>query len=80
MTDASVPEDDPRVATRASLLDEELEAGSDDPSAQARAILEDSEERTLARDTTRETSLERRASEDTIDLLDPLPDYPAGTR
>jgi len=33
------------VATRAELLPEELAVGSDDPQAQAKAILEESEER-----------------------------------
>ena len=39
-------EDDPRVETRAELLPEEQEAGSDDPEAQAEAILADSDRRT----------------------------------
>jgi hypothetical protein len=34
------------VATRAELLPEEQAVGSDDPQAQAKAILEESEERT----------------------------------
>jgi hypothetical protein len=38
--------DDDRVETRAELLPEELAAGSDDPEAQAEAILEESDERT----------------------------------
>ena len=37
---------DPRVEHRAELLPEELAAGSDDPQAQAEAILEESDERT----------------------------------
>ena len=37
---------DPRVEQRAELLPEELAAGSDDPQAQAEAILEESDERT----------------------------------
>jgi len=77
MADIEVPEDDPRVAARAELLDEELEAGSDDPLAQARAILEDSEERTLRPGSAPGTFVEHRLSEDTIDVLEPLPDYPA---
>ena len=36
---------DERVETRAELLDEEAAAGSDDPQAQAEAILADSDER-----------------------------------
>ena len=38
--------DPDRVATRAELLPEELAVGSDDPEAQAAAILLESEERT----------------------------------
>ena len=38
--------DEQRVASRQNLLPEEIAAGSDDPSAQAEAILEDSDERT----------------------------------
>ena len=38
--------DEQRVAGRQHLLPEEAAAGSDDPSAQAEAILEDSDERT----------------------------------
>jgi hypothetical protein len=39
-------EDDERIHSRAELLPEETAAGSDDPEAQAEAILEDSDERT----------------------------------
>ena len=38
--------DDSRIEQRATLLPEEQAAGSDDPDAQAKAILEDSDERT----------------------------------
>ncbi len=37
-----------RIETRADLLPEERSAGSDDPEAQAEAILADSDERTAA--------------------------------
>ena len=37
--------DDERITERAELLPEEVEAGSEDPEAQAEAILEDSDER-----------------------------------
>lgn len=37
--------DDERIAERAELLPEEVEAGSEDPEAQAAAILDDSDER-----------------------------------
>lgn len=42
---SQTPQDD-RVETRAELLPEEEAAGSDDPHAQAEAILEESDERT----------------------------------
>lgn len=48
------PEDDDRVRTRAeNLWPEEQEAGSDDPEAQAEAILEESDERVEAPEETR---------------------------
>jgi two-component system sensor histidine kinase/response regulator len=40
------PADEARIERRAELLPEEVAAGSDDPDEQARAILEDSDERT----------------------------------
>lgn len=40
------PEDQDRIASRAELLPEEERAGSENPEAQAQAILEDSDERT----------------------------------
>ena len=40
------PADESRVDRRADLLPEERAAGSDDPEAQAEAILEESDERT----------------------------------
>jgi hypothetical protein len=43
MTD---PAEEHRVAGRAHLLPEEIAAGSDDPEAQAEAILSDSDQRT----------------------------------
>ncbi|MDT0213139.1 hypothetical protein Q9R29_04500 [Rothia sp. ARF10] len=39
-------DDDDKVGSRAELLPEEQAVGSDDPDAQARAILAESEERT----------------------------------
>ena len=53
------PEEDrepDRVETRADLLPEEREAGSDDPLEQAKAILEDSDERTEHPEETRHES------------------------
>jgi deazaflavin-dependent oxidoreductase (nitroreductase family) len=56
--------DDQQVARRAELLPEEKQAGSDDPEAQAEAILEESEERTASRDASPGTHPERRTSEE----------------
>ena len=54
-----------QVTTRADeLLPEEKVAGSDDPAAQAAAILEDSEERTFDRDAAPGSYVESRTSED----------------
>ena len=57
--------DDERVSSRAELLPEEQAVGSDDPDAQAEAILEESEERLASRDAAPSTHLEHRTSEDT---------------
>ena len=59
------PADETRVERRADLLPEERAAGSDDPEAQARAILEESDERTEHPDET------WHASTQTPDLTDP---------
>ena len=64
---ADPPDDDPRAATRSDLLPEEEVAGSDDPEAQARQILEESDERTLDRDAAPGSWVEHRTSEDTVD-------------
>lgn len=48
--------DQERIDSRAELLPEELEAGSDDPQEQAEAILEESEERTNHPEETRQES------------------------
>ncbi|WP_341229508.1 hypothetical protein [Nocardioides salarius] len=48
--------DSDAVASRAELLPEEKEAGSDDPQAQAEAILADSQERTEDPEGTRDDS------------------------
>jgi len=53
MTEAS---DEARINSRADLLPEELAAGTDDPEAQARVILEESDERTDHPDETRHES------------------------
>lgn len=48
--------DDERIAERAELLPEEVEVGSDDPDAQAAAILADSDERVEDPEGTRQES------------------------
>jgi len=48
--------DESRIDSRAELLPEEQDAGSDDPRAQAEAILEESDERTNAPEETRHES------------------------
>lgn len=52
----SEPADERRVASRADLLPEELAAGSDDPGAQAEAVLAESDERTEHPERTRRES------------------------
>lgn len=54
------------VRARAALLPEEQVAGSADPEAQARAILEDSLLRTEVPGAAPSTHLEHRRSEDTV--------------
>ncbi|MFW5473774.1 hypothetical protein ACOCJ5_10725 [Knoellia sp. CPCC 206450] len=51
-------EDDDNVGSRAELLPEEQVVGSDDPEAQARAILAESEERTEHPEETRLESVQ----------------------
>jgi hypothetical protein len=63
-----MPDDLERIKARAeALLPEEEEAGSDDPVAQAAAILEESDEREFERDDPTTQGLEHRRSEDTVD-------------
>jgi len=52
------------VASRADLLPEEKVAGSDDPEAQAEAILAESEERIATREAPSGKAVEHRTSED----------------
>jgi hypothetical protein len=66
MPDQETPDQD-RVASRASLLPEEQEAGSDDPDAQAEAILAESDERSMDRDAAPSTHLEHRTSDEVTD-------------
>lgn len=60
----SDPSEDERASTRADLTPEEQAAGSDDPQAQAEAILEESDERTASREAAPSTHLEHRTSDD----------------
>ena len=63
------PQDEDRVRNRAAeLTPEELAAGSEDPQAQAEAVLADSDERTEVPGAAPDTVLERRSSEDAADL------------
>jgi hypothetical protein len=56
--------DDDRIHDRSELLPEELTAGSDDPNAQAEAVLEDSDDREAYRETTPDLRIEHRTSEE----------------
>lgn len=63
--------DDERVKARAAeLLPEEESTGSDDPEAQAEAILDESDARQGDRDAAPGTNLEHRSSEETVDPPD----------
>jgi hypothetical protein len=53
---ADIEPDDDLVQSRAELLPEEIAVGSDDPQAQARILLEDSEQRTAHPEQAREES------------------------
>ena len=61
---------DDRVDQRAALLPEEIAAGSDDPRAQAEAILGDSDVREADQRAAPDTVLEERTSSDTVDPAD----------
>ena len=67
-----MPDDptDDRVANRAELLPEEAAAGSDDPEAQARAILEESDERIASRDAAPDSRVEHRSSDEVTEPAD----------
>lgn len=59
---------DERVASRANLLPEEKRVGSEAPEAQAEAILEESDERTIERDVAHGNQVvEHRASGDVVE-------------
>ena len=60
--------DEKRVDSRAEALTaDEVEAGSDDPQAQAEAILEDSDARTVDRDSPPGKPVEHGHSDDNVD-------------
>ena len=61
------PRDEERVRSRAELLPEERAAGSEDPKAQAEAVLADSDERTEVPGAAPDTVLERRSSGEAAD-------------
>jgi hypothetical protein len=65
-------DDQERIRARAEALSpEEEEAGSDDPMAQAAAILEESDERETDREDPPGQGVEHRRSEDTVELPEP---------
>ncbi|GAA3301023.1 MULTISPECIES: hypothetical protein [Dactylosporangium] len=57
-------DDDDRIHDRAALLPEELAAGSDDPEAQAAAVLADSDDREEYRETAPDLRIEHRTSDE----------------
>ena len=62
--------DDDRIASRAELLPEEEQAGSDDPAAQAAAILAESDARLDDRDAPPGPPVEHRTSDETVEPPD----------
>ncbi|MEV0943194.1 hypothetical protein AB0I90_22815 [Micromonospora wenchangensis] len=63
--------DQERVESRAHLLPEEAAVGSDDPQAQAEAILAESDLRTADPQAAPGTVLEHRTSEQTVTPIEP---------
>ncbi|MGK5520759.1 hypothetical protein ACSNN9_15565 [Micromonospora sp. URMC 107] len=63
--------DQERVESRAHLLPEEAAVGSDDPRAQAEAILAESDIREEDRNAAPDTVLERRTSDQTVTPIEP---------
>ncbi|MGW5559899.1 hypothetical protein ACWER9_22090 [Micromonospora sp. NPDC003944] len=63
--------DQDRVESRAHLLPEEAAVGSDDPQAQAEAILAESDMRTDDQNAAPDTVLERRTSDQTVVAVEP---------
>ncbi|MEU7866185.1 hypothetical protein [Dactylosporangium sp. NPDC049140] len=56
--------DDERIRDRAELLPEELAAGSDDPEAQAVAVLQDSDDREDYRESAPDLRIEHRTADE----------------
>jgi hypothetical protein len=74
MTSADEPTEGDRAKARAdALLSEEAEAGSDDPLAQAEAILEESDAREDDRVDPPGQGVEHRTSAETVDAQDQPP-------
>ncbi|MEV0153331.1 hypothetical protein AB0H57_06245 [Micromonospora sp. NPDC050686] len=69
MTDEQNDQD--RVESRAHLLPEEAAVGSDDPEAQADAILTESDIRESNRNAAPDTVLEHRTSDQTVPPIEP---------
>ncbi|KXK59977.1 hypothetical protein AWW66_21420 [Micromonospora rosaria] len=65
------PQDQNRVESRAHLLPEEAAVGSDDPQAQAAAILAESDLRENVPNAAPDTVLERRTSNQTVTAVEP---------
>ncbi|MBM7080333.1 MULTISPECIES: hypothetical protein [Micromonospora] len=63
--------DQDRVESRAHLLPEEAAVGSDDPQAQAEAILAESDLREADQGAAPDTVLEHRTSEQTVPPIEP---------
>ncbi|WP_089158330.1 hypothetical protein [Micromonospora sp. NBS 11-29] len=63
--------DQDRIESRAHLLPEEAAVGSDDPRAQADAILAESDLREEDRNAAPDTVLEHRTSEETVTPVEP---------
>jgi hypothetical protein len=64
------PVSDEHISSRAELLPEEQVVGSDDPDAQAEAILAESDERQASRDAAPSTHLEHRTSDEVTETPD----------
>ncbi|WP_229403171.1 hypothetical protein [Micromonospora okii] len=63
--------DQDRIESRAHLLPEEAAVGSDDPQAQADAILAESDVREADQNAAPDTVLEHRTSDETVTAIEP---------